>query len=57
MKTDTEGLRDMLIDYYGTAMTNGNPMAVIELSNVERASEEELINTARSIGWSVEEEY
>ena len=43
---DYEKLREDLIDYYGTASYNGFPMAIIELSNVENASYEELINIA-----------
>ena len=37
-------LRSDLIDYFGTAMSSGFPMAVIELSDVERASDAELIH-------------
>lgn len=43
---DYEKLREDLIDYYGTASYNGFPMAIIELSNVENANNEELINIA-----------
>lgn len=43
---DYEKLRNDLIDYYGTASYNGFPMAIIELSDVENASYEELINIA-----------
>ena len=43
---DYEKLKNDLIDYYGTASYNGFPMAIIELSNVENASYEELINIA-----------
>lgn len=32
-----EELRKALMDYYGTAMGSGNPMAVIELSQAESA--------------------
>ena len=43
-------LRQDLIDYYGTAMSNGFPMAVMDLERAERASEEELIRMAREEG-------
>lgn len=43
---DYEKLRNDLIDYYGTASYNGFPIAIIELSDVENASYEELINIA-----------
>ena len=32
---DVSYLRDRLRDYYGTAMTSGFPMAVMELSEVD----------------------
>ena len=43
---DYDKLREDLIDYYGTASYNGFPMAIIELANVENASNDELINIA-----------
>lgn len=43
---DYDKLRKDLIDYYGTASYNGFPMAIIELTNVENASNDELINIA-----------
>ena len=47
---DTQRLRKDLMDYYGTAMTGGLPMAVMDLSRVERASDRELIELARKKG-------
>ncbi len=35
MKPNFEALRDWLIEYYGIAMTNGNPQAVIDLEEVK----------------------
>lgn len=46
MEIDIEKLRKDLIDYYGTAMFNASPLAIIELSKVENASPQELINIA-----------
>ena len=46
MDINTNKLRKYLIDYYGTAMNNGFPMAVIDLGKAERASEQELIRMA-----------
>lgn len=46
MKINIELLRKDLKDYYGTAMFGGSPMAMMELSEVERASEKELIRLA-----------
>lgn len=46
MEIDIEKLRKDLIDYYGTAMFNASPLAIIELTKVENASPQELINIA-----------
>ena len=43
-------LREDLLDYYGTAMFNGFPMAVFDLNKVERASDEELRQMAQRNG-------
>ncbi|MCR5720133.1 MAG: hypothetical protein K6F84_06160 [Lachnospiraceae bacterium] len=37
-------------DYYGTAMFNGFPMAVMDLSKVERMSDRELVELAQKNG-------
>lgn len=47
---DDERLRADLRDYYGTAMFNGNPMAMMELEEVERASGDELRRMAPAAG-------
>lgn len=39
-----------MIDNYGTAMFNGFPMAIMDLSKAEKASEQELIRMAKSQG-------
>ena len=44
---DTDKLRDYLEDYFGTAMFSGFPMAVIDLSKIRNASDEELIRIAQ----------
>ena len=43
---DIERLREDLKDYYGTAMASGFPMVMMDLSEVEHASEEELVRKA-----------
>lgn len=48
-------LRQDLINYFGTAMSSGNPMAIIELSNVETASEQQLIQIAIKNGFDLTE--
>ena len=47
---DIGSLRDDLKDYYGTAMTSGFPMAVVDLAKVENASAQELIDLAQQNG-------
>ena len=49
---DFDRLREDLKDYFGTAMAY-NPMAVIELSEVERASNEKLIQIAIQNGFDL----
>ena len=46
LEIDIEKLREDLIDYYGTAMFNASPLAVMELTKVEKATPEELIQIA-----------
>ena len=53
MNIDIEKLRSDLIDYFGTAMASGFGMAVMDLSKVERASDEELINIALDCGFDL----
>lgn len=48
---NSEKLRNDLKDYFGTAMFCGNPMAVMDLSRVESASEEELKEIAEKNGF------
>lgn len=47
---DVNRLRRDMKDYYGTAMFNGFPMAVIDLSKVERLSDRELVELAQKKG-------
>ena len=49
---DYEKLRSDLIDYYGTAIAY-NPMAVIELSDVENASTDKLVQIAMQNGFDL----
>lgn len=48
-------LRADLIDYYGTAMFSGFPMAVVELGDVEVASDAELIKIAKNAGFDLKD--
>ncbi len=47
---DVNHLRRDMKDYYGTAMFNGFPMAVMDLSKVERLSDRELVDLAQKNG-------
>ena len=51
---DFERLRDDLMDYYGSAMQYF-PMAVMELSDVENASEGKLLEMANDAGFNLED--
>ena len=41
-----EKIRNDLIDRYGTAMFNSSPLAIIELSKIEKADDDEIIRIA-----------
>lgn len=53
-KYNTRKLRRDLMDKYGTAMHSGFPMAVIDLSDVESMSDEELLEYAQNQGIDIE---
>ncbi|MGI6078429.1 MAG: hypothetical protein ACOYCB_09775 [Fastidiosipilaceae bacterium] len=50
MVINVERLRNDLLNYYGTAMFNGFPMAVTDVEKVKYASAEELMMIAVEIG-------
>lgn len=50
---DMRRLRRDLKDYFGTAMFGASPMAVMELSAVERASDREILEMARKNGFDL----
>ena len=47
---DINRLRRDMLDYYSTAMFSGFPMAVMEVSRVERMSDQELVELAQKNG-------
>ena len=47
---DVERLRRDMKDYYGTAMFSASPMAVMDLSRIERASDMEIVEEAQKAG-------
>lgn len=50
MEIDINELRSALLTYYGTAIHN-NPMAIMELGEIEHATAEELVEMADQLGW------
>lgn len=55
MNIDIDKLREDLINYFGTAMASGFGMAVMDLSRVERASDEEVIKIALECGFDLDD--
>ena len=47
---DVSRLRRDMKDYYGTAMFNGFPMAIMDLSKVECMSDREVVDLAQKNG-------
>lgn len=43
---DIEELRKYIIDYYGTAMINTSPNAIMDLMEIENASDEKVLSLA-----------
>ena len=50
---DVEALRDYLLDLCGTAMFSGLDLAVLDIVDVERADEFELVCIAERFGFDV----
>lgn len=50
---DYKKLRKDLVDYYGSAMSGGFPMAMMDLAKVERMSEDKLVKTAKKLGFDL----
>lgn len=53
MNIDFERLRKDLIDYFGTAMFNGFGMAIIDLTYIENATDEELLILAQKYNFDL----
>lgn len=47
---DVNRLRRDLMDYFGTAMFNASPMAVVDLAEIESASDMQIIEIAQENG-------
>lgn len=54
MEIDIERLRRDLIDYYGSGMVCGFGMLVVNISDIERASNQTIINIAMRLGLNLE---
>lgn len=52
---DTDSLRDDLIDYFGTAMYNASPLAMMNLSEVENASDMRILELAQENGFDLDD--
>ena len=50
---DTEKLRQDLIDYFTSAMFLASPVALIDLTDIETANKEELIQIAINEGFNL----
>ena len=48
-------LRHDLTDYYGTAVFSGFPAAIIDVSKVQRASDEKLLEIAKNLKLNLSE--
>ena len=53
MYIDSEQLRKDLKDYFGTAMFGGSPLAMMDMVQVESASEDELVEIAKRNGFDI----
>jgi len=53
MTVDIDKMRADLMDYFGTAMTGGFPMAVVDLAKIETASAEEVVQIALKNGFDL----
>ena len=47
---DVDKLRDYMTDFFGTAMFNGFPAAILDFSDIENMSGYELCQKAESLG-------
>lgn len=52
---DVKRLRRDLMDYFGTAMFSASPLAVMDLSRVERASDMDVVEMAQENGMDLRE--
>ena len=53
MRIDTDKLREDLLNYFGTAMVDGNQFAIIELTKVQEAGSAKLISIAIENGFNL----
>ena len=54
---DINAIRDELKDYYGTAMVNSSPFAMVDLINLDNKSDYEIIIMALNMGIDLDNYY
>ena len=54
---DIEMIRSDLKDYYGTAMVNASPIAMVDLISLDNKSDYEILSLAVSIGMNIDNYY
>ena len=54
---DIDAIRSDLEDYYGTAMVNASPFAMVDLINLSNKSDYEIITMAINIGINIDNYY
>lgn len=52
---DVDAIRDILEDYYGTAMMNASPFAMVDLIDLSNKSDYEILCMAINMGIDIEE--
>ena len=50
---DVEKLREKLIDYYGTGAAAGMPAMMVEIRDIEKMSDEEVVNKAKLLKFNL----
>lgn len=50
---DVERLREKMIDYYGTGATAGMPEILMEIRDIEKMSDEEVVNKAKRLSFNL----
>ena len=54
---DIEAIRSDLEDYYGTAMTNASPYAMVDLIDLSNKNDYEILTIAANLGFNLDDYY